>query len=131
MILLRSITTVVSLLLIAAFTASYPNIADGAETSTIGDIVFSDKLDSMKEVGVGPVVFPHTIHAEAFECADCHPKIFKDEIGANNISMKQNMEGESCGSMNCHCGMLDCYDSERTFPLYLCANCHTEVEGTD
>ena len=120
---------VISFLIIGTSIVSYVNIADGAEDSTIGDIRFSDKLDSMKDVGVGPVVFPHVKHKDAFKCAECHPSIFKDEIGSNDISMKLNMEGEFCGSPNCHCGMLDCYDYEATFPLFMCDNCHTGIKG--
>lgn len=120
--------TIVSILLAGILIDSHLNIADGAEDSAIGDIVFSDKADSMKDVGVGPVVFPHATHEEAIECADCHPTIFKDKIGSNDISMKKNMEGEFCGSTKCHCGMLDCYDYEATFPLYMCDNCHTGIE---
>lgn len=120
---------IVSFLLTGIFIASYTNIADGADASTIGDIVFSDKLESMKDVGVGPVVFPHTKHEDAFKCAECHPQIFKEEIGSNDISMKRNMEGEFCGSPKCHCGMLDCYDYEATFPLFMCDNCHTGIDA--
>ena len=124
--------TVSAIMLIAVSTtliASYPGIADGAEKSAIGNIRFSDKIESMKDVGVGPVVFPHTKHEDAIKCAECHPQIFKEEIGSNDISMKRNMEGEFCGSPKCHCGMLDCYDYEATFPLFMCDNCHTGIEA--
>ena len=86
----------------------------------LGDMVFDDKLDSMREAGVGPVVFPHTRHEEIYKCEKCHPSIFKKKRGANDISMKENMEGRFCGTPSCH-------DSIGAFPLYMCANCHTDV----
>ncbi len=86
----------------------------------IGDIRLESKIESMKKAGVGPVIFPHDRHEKANKCNDCHPKIFKDKRGANDISMKYNMEGKFCGSPNCH-------NSPKTFPLFQCASCHTGV----
>ena len=91
-----------------------------ASWAGIGDIRLESKIASMKKAGVGPVVFPHDRHEKKIKCAECHPKIFKDKRGANDISMKFNMEGKFCGSPNCH-------NSPRTFPLYQCASCHTGV----
>ena len=88
-----------------------------ASWAGIGDIRLESKIASMKKAGVGPVVFPHDRHEKSIKCAECHPKIFKDKRGANDISMK---EGKFCGSPNCH-------NSPRTFPLYQCASCHTGV----
>ncbi len=87
----------------------------------LGDMVFDDKLDSMKEAGVGPVVFPHTRHEELYQCEECHPSIFKDKRGANDLSMKANMDGQFCGTPACH-------DSIGAFPLYMCNKCHTNVK---
>ena len=87
----------------------------------LGDMVFDDKIDSMKEAGVGPVVFPHTRHEELYSCNDCHPDIFKDKRGANNMTMKDNMDGRYCGTPACH-------DSIGAFPLYMCNRCHTNVK---
>jgi c(7)-type cytochrome triheme protein len=107
------------LLAVLVFSISVPALAAGAE---IGNIKLDSKIESMKKAGVGPVIFPHAKHTKANKCADCHPKIFKDKRGANNISMKFNMEGKFCGSPGCH-------NSPRTFPLYMCDNCHTNVTG--
>ncbi len=96
-----------------------PALAAGAG---IGNIKLDSKIESMKKAGVGPVIFPHAKHEQTNKCNDCHPKIFKDKLGANNISMKFNMEGKFCGSANCH-------NSPKAFPLYMCANCHTNVKG--
>ena len=96
-----------------------PAFAAGAG---IGDLTLDSRLDSMKKAGVGPVIFPHSKHEKTHKCADCHPRIFKEKKGASGISMKLNMDGKFCGSPNCH-------NSTRTFPLYMCANCHTNVKG--
>ncbi len=98
--------------------AALPAIASGG----IGDIKFDDKIASMKKAGVGPVIFPHGKHEKTNKCNDCHPKIFKDKRGENNISMKLNMDGKFCGSPNCH-------NSPKAFPLFQCASCHTGVSA--
>lgn len=88
-----------------------------AAGAKLGDMTLDSKIESMKKAGVDPVIFPHTFHEEIMKCKACHNSIFKDERGANDISMKKNMNGEACGSANCH-------NSAKAFPLYLCAKCH-------
>lgn len=85
----------------------------------IGNIKFDDKIESMKKAGVGPVIFSHDNHEKRNKCADCHPKIFKDKRGANNITMKMNMDQKFCGS--CH------NSGPKPFELFNCARCHTNV----
>ncbi|HBG47085.1 MAG TPA: hypothetical protein DDW94_08860 [Deltaproteobacteria bacterium] len=91
-----------------------------AGAAPIGDIRLDSKVKSMRKAGVGPVVYPHALHDKLYKCSECHPKIFKDKRGANNMSMKMNMDGKFCGSPNCH-------NSQRAFPLYDCIKCHTKV----
>lgn len=91
-----------------------------AVAAPLGNINLSSKAESMKKAGVGPVVYPHDKHEKLFKCDECHPKFFKDKHGANDISMKANMEGRFCGSPNCH-------NSPNAFPLFNCAKCHTNV----
>lgn len=102
-----------------ALMLALPAFAAGAG---IGDLTLDSRIESMKKAGVGPVIFSHTKHEKAHKCAVCHPSIFKEKKGASGISMKSNMEGKFCGSPNCH-------NSPRAFPLYMCANCHTNVKG--
>ena len=85
-------------------------------------ITLDDKRDSMLEAGVDSVKYPHAAHAKLYKCVDCHPRIFKDKRGANDITMKKNMDGQFCGSPNCH-------DSIKAFPLYKCLNCHTKIKA--
>lgn len=87
-----------------------------------GNIVLDDKKESMNEAGVDSVNYPHAAHAKIYKCAECHPSIFKDKRGANDITMGKNMEGQFCGSPNCH-------DSIKAFPLYQCSNCHSKIKA--
>ncbi len=87
----------------------------------LGDMTLDSKVESMKKAGVGPVLFPHTAHEEIMKCAACHPKIFKEKRGANDLTMKRNMEGEACGAKDCH-------NSTKAFPLFHCDKCHTNVK---
>lgn len=103
---------VLLILLLAA-----PGIAGAAQ---FGTMTLDSKLESMKKAGVGPVVYPHDKHEALFKCDECHPKVFKDKKGANDMSMKMNMEGKFCGSASCH-------NSPNAFPLYICTKCHTNV----
>jgi len=111
---LKNTTVIAALIAVllpaAAYAASAPS-----------EITLDSKVDSMKQAGVGPVKYPHAAHEKLYKCDDCHPKLFKDRHGANDLSMKANMEGRFCGSPGCH-------NSENAFPLFMCTNCHTEVK---
>ena len=88
--------------------------------AALGDMTFGDKAESLKKAGMGPVVFPHGGHEKIIKCNICHPKIFKEKRGANDITMKKNMEGQFCGSPSCH--------NSTAFPLFLCKRCHQNVK---
>jgi len=81
------------------------------------NIIISSKAESMKEAGLGAVTYPHKLHEQLYECDDCHPKIFIDKKGANDINMQKNMTQQYCGYAGCH-------NSAYAFPLYLCDYCH-------
>ena len=89
--------------------------------SDIADIILDSKLDSMKQANVGRVTYPHKLHEQWYKCGDCHPKIFIDKHGANDINMQKNMTEQYCGYSGCH-------NSAYAFPLYLCDNCHAVLE---
>ncbi|MFQ5354236.1 MAG: c(7)-type cytochrome triheme domain-containing protein [Thermodesulfobacteriota bacterium] len=80
-------------------------------------ILNSQKASEAQVAEIGPVIFPHTTHEKRYKCNACHPKIFKEKIGASGINMKGNMEGKFCGSPNCH-------NSPKTFALFMCNRCH-------
>src|SRR3972149_54095 len=104
------------------FTAFFILILPSFSLAKLGDMVFDGKAESRKKAGVAPAVFPHGKHEEFYKCADCHPKIFKDKRGANDVSMQKNMSGEFCGSLECH-------NSPKAFPLYECVKCHIEKKA--
>ncbi len=108
-----------SLCLFLAISFHVPPVSVGA--GGLGDMVFDDKRESMEEAGVGPALFPHTRHEELYSCEECHPSIFKKKRGANDVSMKANMDGRFCGTPACH-------DSIGAFPLYICTRCHINVK---
>ncbi|MFQ5455552.1 MAG: c(7)-type cytochrome triheme domain-containing protein [Nitrospirota bacterium] len=83
-----------------------------------GDIVLDNKIESMKKVGVNPVVFPHWFHRIRFKCKVCHPAIFIMRAGANDINMKKIMNGEKCG--RCHNGII-------AFAPLECEICHSKA----
>ncbi len=93
-----------------------------AAATVAKEIKLDSKVASMHKAGVGPVIYPHALHEKLYKCNDCHPKIFKDKHGDNDISMKKNMDGNFCGSPNCH-------NSQKAFALFNCNKCHTEVTG--
>jgi len=88
-----------------------------ARTEVPEEITFRSKIESMKKAGVGSVIYPHRLHESLYQCGDCHPKIFSEKIGANDINMQKNIDGEYCGSSGCH-------NSAEAFPLFLCEKCH-------
>lgn len=105
--------TIIALALLALL----PGAALAAE-----EVFMLDKnVESMKKAGMGPVRFPHTLHKNAYKCSECHPKIFEAKRGANDITMKLNMNKQFCGSPNCH-------NSPKAFPLFHCNKCHTKMK---
>lgn len=78
-------------------------------TCHAGDIVY-------KEEDAGDVVFPHAAHIDMFGCEDCHPDLFRAKRGANQASMAEMEEGESCGA---------CHDGSSAFGVAEdCESCH-------
>lgn len=88
------------------------------------DIVLDAKASSMKKAGLGPVIYPHKLHEQIYKCEDCHPSIFIDKRGANDIDMQKNITNQACGAPGCH-------NSAYAFPLFLCDNCHTALDPED
>lgn len=74
------------------------------------DITFTD-------TGAMPHVrFSHLSHTQTLDCANCHPAIFVQKKGANNIAMDDVYQGKYCGL--CH--------GKVAFPATLnCARCHS------
>ena len=88
------------------------------------EITMDGKVESMKKAGVGPVTYPHKLHSMWYECGECHPKVFSEKTGDNDVNMNKIISEQYCGSSGCH-------NSAYAFPLYLCENCHEILEGTE
>ena len=74
-----------------------------------GDILF-------KEKDTGDVVFSHENHLGLFGCNECHPDLFKAEIGKNKATMDEMGNGKSCGA---------CHDGSAAFSVAeACDSCH-------
>lgn len=67
------------------------------------------------------VKFPHLAHTKLMACSSCHPAVFIQKKGANNLSMDSILAGEQCGV--CH--------GKAAFALWTCERCHNVPhEGT-
>ena len=67
------------------------------------------------------VKFPHRAHTQWLACSNCHPRPFKQEVGANNITMDSIMRGDHCGQ---------CHDRV-AFSIFACERCHSVIhEGS-
>ena len=74
------------------------------------DIIFTD-TGNMPNVR-----FPHLSHTLWLDCKNCHPAIFKQKKGANDIAMTDILTGKFCGL--CH--------GKVAFPPTLnCTRCHS------
>ena len=87
-----------------------------ASFSEYGDVVMDRYTDTMAEVGLAPVVFPHCTHRIQFKCKACHESIFPMQRGASDITMSAIIDGQYCGQ--CHNGKI-AWDA-----LY-CDRCHS------
>ncbi len=65
--------------------------------------------------GMDYVRFPHLAHTKWLACKNCHDKIFKPKIGAQDINMNKIFSGQYCGV---------CHDRV-AFSVFICENCHS------
>lgn len=98
------------LLLAASALADEP--ADPVEP---GDIKYVRQAAGMDDVA--PATFPHWIHRMGYTCYACHDTPFKMKAGANEVTMDQIQNGQSCGV---------CHDGKTAFVsnLQTCTRCH-------
>ena len=78
------------------------------------DIIFTD-------TGKMPHVrFPHLSHTLWLDCKNCHPAIFKQKKGANDIAMTDVFTGKFCGL---------CHGKVAFPPTMNCMRCHSVPQG--
>lgn len=79
----------------------------------------------VKNMIISDVIFPHNVHTYWLSCNNCHPKIFKPQVGANKISMEEISKGKFCGA--CHGKVafpIDAVEGEDN-----CRRCHSEKKN--
>ena len=86
------------------------------------DVIILDKQkESRGEAKMPPARFSHSIHKKnGVTCEKCHPDVFVAKKGANDITMKRNIDGEFCGA--CHMGSGAFLLS--TWNMSDCEKCH-------
>jgi c(7)-type cytochrome triheme protein len=77
-------------------------------------ILFESTTDFVKDV-----VFSHNVHSTWIKCSTCHPAVFKEELGGNDIKMADMSKGSSCG--HCH--------GKVSFTFADCLRCHNQPKG--
>ncbi len=77
-------------------------------------ILFVSKSDFVDDV-----LFNHRIHSDWIDCSTCHPALFSDKLGANNIRMREMSQGRFCG--HCH--------GRVSFKFADCKRCHSQPKG--
>lgn len=65
------------------------------------------------------VLFDHKIHSTWIKCSTCHPAIFKEELGSNDVDMLDISRGMFCG--HCH--------GKVSFTFAACKRCHSQPKG--
>ncbi len=68
---------------------------------------------------VNDVIFDHKVHSDWIDCTSCHPAIFLDKLGGNQMKMLDLSRGKYCG--HCH--------GKVSFPLADCLRCHKKSVG--
>ncbi len=84
-------------------------VKDDCASCHAGDISYVNE-------DAGHIIFPHAAHTDMFGCDECHPDLFQAKRGANQATMEEMENGESCGA---------CHDGETAFGVAEdCASCH-------
>lgn len=92
------------------YIAPRTNILPGTEVQVLDqDILMEDTA------GMPIVRFPHLLHTEWLDCANCHDAIFERKAGATPMNMFTILQGNHCGQ--CHGAVA--------FPLTECRRCHS------
>ncbi len=68
---------------------------------------------------VNDVVFNHKVHSTWIKCSTCHPALFKEELGGNEVKMVEISKGAFCG--HCH--------GKVSFTFADCLRCHSTPKG--
>lgn len=92
---------------------------DGVDKDSTDEVKDDLILFEPTSPSVSSVVFSHKIHSSWIKCSTCHPAIFKDELGGNDIKMTDMASGKFCG--HCH--------GKVSFTFADCHRCHSQPKG--
>ncbi len=93
-------------------------ILSSSSLAEYGDVILNNRSEAE---GVRPVIFPHWFHRIRFRCKVCHGELgFEMRAGANDVSMKEIMEGKFCGM---------CHDGRTAWSSENCDLCHSGRKG--
>jgi c(7)-type cytochrome triheme protein len=67
------------------------------------------------------VMFSHRVHSTWIKCSTCHPAVFKEELGGNDVKMLEISRGNFCG--HCH--------GKVSFTFADCLRCHNQPKGEE
>jgi c(7)-type cytochrome triheme protein len=67
----------------------------------------------------GPTLFSHAKHIEAYQCGDCHTRLYPTSRRTKPVSMADMGKGLSCGA---------CHNGKDASPLKTCSTCHPTKE---
>lgn len=83
------------------------------------DMSFDKTMElSAENFMIPPAVFPHKVHIQWLDCANCHPDVFNiKKKTTKHFSMSLCLKGEFCGL--CHL--------KTAFPLNDCKRCHPDM----
>jgi c(7)-type cytochrome triheme protein len=77
-------------------------------------ILFESTTDFVKNV-----IFSHKVHSTWIKCSTCHPALFTDKLGGNEVKMVEISRGKFCG--HCH--------GKVSFTFADCLRCHNQPKG--
>lgn len=93
-------------------------ISAADQFSSVQAVIVFDKQEKSRSLAdLPPTIFRHDLHEKLYKCSVCHPELFIDKIGANIITMKEQMLGKYCGR---------CHDGIQSFGMSDCSLCHVE-----
>lgn len=97
-----------------------PQAGVDAANSQASPVLDLDVHLEPKDLPLFKVTFPHKPHTDWLACAECHPKYFQMQAGADPITMGKIFAGEYCGQ--CHGKVA--FDVSTA-----CPRCHLALAG--
>lgn len=97
------------------FTTAAPSAINTDNAVRDNKILFEPDAD------IKSVLFDHKSHSSSIKCATCHPAVFKEELGVNEVKRVNMSRNESCGLCHGHGAV--------SFGFSLCDQCHNLPKG--